>query len=99
MYILDAAEKQGVNLPFDCRLGACVACAAKVEAGTVNDVEQVISLSNTEFETSSPVINSSIMQSQTLLSTECPAGVSVERSPGPGLCPYLRRLPNIRLRH
>ncbi len=42
VYILDAAEKQGVNLPFDCRLGACVACAAKVEAGTVNDVEQVI---------------------------------------------------------
>eukprot|EP00618_Florenciella_parvula_P026491 CAMPEP_0119541490 /NCGR_PEP_ID=MMETSP1344-20130328/52983_1 /TAXON_ID=236787 /ORGANISM="Florenciella parvula, Strain CCMP2471" /LENGTH=200 /DNA_ID=CAMNT_0007585475 /DNA_START=94 /DNA_END=697 /DNA_ORIENTATION=+ len=42
-FILDAAEEQGVALPFDCRLGSCVACAARVgpeDIGNVDNSEQ-----------------------------------------------------------
>jgi ferredoxin len=40
-YILDAAEASGISLPYDCRLGSCVSCAGKVQAGTVDNSEQV----------------------------------------------------------
>lgn len=38
-YILQAAEQQGVDLPFSCRNGACTTCAARVISGKLAQPE------------------------------------------------------------
>ena len=39
--LLDALEDQGVSLPYGCRYGGCITCAAKLLSGDIDQSEQV----------------------------------------------------------
>ena len=39
-FILDAAENEGIDLPYSCRAGTCSACVCKVIKGKIDQEEQ-----------------------------------------------------------
>ena len=39
--LLDSLRSQGVDLPYGCRYGGCITCAAKLISGTVDQRAQV----------------------------------------------------------
>lgn len=47
--LLDTLEEHGVDLPYGCRYGGCITCAARLTAGEVDQHEQV-ALNNRQIE-------------------------------------------------
>ncbi len=47
--LLETLEEHGVDLPYGCRYGGCITCAAKVTVGQVDQHEQV-ALNNRQLD-------------------------------------------------
>ena len=69
--LLDELRDQGVDLPYGCRYGGCITCAAKLIEGTVDQNAQ-LALNNRQIE------NGYIILCVARAKTDCAIEVGVE---------------------
>ncbi len=80
MYILDAAEAAGLDLPATCRGGICGACVGRVAAGGVDmsDIDDLsFTLSDDEVEQGMALLCMARATGNTTIETQCDWGYSL----------------------
>eukprot|EP01023_Acetabularia_acetabulum_P005336 TRINITY_DN12178_c0_g1_i1.p1 TRINITY_DN12178_c0_g1~~TRINITY_DN12178_c0_g1_i1.p1 ORF type:complete len:193 (+),score=31.45 TRINITY_DN12178_c0_g1_i1:54-581(+) len=79
-YILDAAERQDIELPYTCRSGICGSCVARVAQGQVDqsDVADIsFTLEPEEVEQGMALLCMSRASSDVVIETQCDWGYSL----------------------
>jgi ferredoxin len=65
---LDAAEREGIELPYICRSGACSSCVAVLKSGTLNQESQNY-LNETQLEAGFALLCSAYPTSDCVIQT------------------------------
>ena len=69
--LLDTLREQGVDLPYGCKYGGCITCAAKLTAGAVDQRRQV-ALNNRQIN------NGYVLLCVARATTDCTLEIGVE---------------------
>jgi 2Fe-2S type ferredoxin len=80
MYILDAAEKAGLDLPATCRGGICGACVGRIASGTIDasDIDDLaFTISEDEQAQGMALLCMSRATSDLSIETQCDWGYSL----------------------
>ena len=78
--LLDALREQGVDLPYGCKYGGCITCAAKLTAGNVDQRRQV-ALNNRQINDGYVILCVARAKSDITLEIGVESHVSLYRNP------------------